>query len=77
MLTWMADGEGENGTWVLFASVEESVPFRPLSSWTRMCWRIRADRSPESCRSLLYDSMMNAVTTAENRPAFEQMSTHR
>ena len=46
-----------------------AVPFVLPSSWAR----IRSKRSlvmmPESCLSPLYDSIMKAVTTAENRPA--------
>lgn len=71
MFTWMSDGVGENGTCVIFTGGEEVVPFGLLSSWTRMRWRIRADISPESCRRPLYDSIMKAVTTAENRPALK------
>ena len=71
MFTWMSDGVGENGTCVIFIGGEEVVPFGLLSSWMRMRWRIRTDISPESCRRPLYDSIMNAVTTAENRPALK------
>ena len=38
--------------------------------WLISCMRRILVRSSGCCWRLLYDSMMNAVTTAENKPAF-------
>ena len=51
--------------------VRMSVPFTRPSSWARMRDKSTSDGS---CFKALYDSIINAVTTAEKRPAFKQDS---
>jgi len=63
MLTRISVGVGAN-----LGVVGMSVPFTRPSSWARMRDKSISDGS---CFKDLYDSIMNAVTTAEKRPAFK------
>src|SRR6188768_3164314 len=73
MLTRMSEGEGVKVGFTRLCGVATVVPFAALSSCARMRNRKTLDTSLESCLSPLYDSIMNAVTMAEKRPAFERM----
>ena len=47
-----------------------------LPSWSEMCWRIADDWSgPGSGWSSLYDSTLNAVRIAENKPAYAPLKS--
>ena len=71
MLTRISEELGVNVDMVRFRGTT-SVPLARLSSWARMRNKSTLDTSAESCFRLLYDSIINAVTTAEKRPAFRQ-----
>ena len=71
MLMRTSEGVGINvGMWKLWGV--RSVPFARPSSWARMRDNSMLDTSLESGFRPLYDSIINAVTTAEKRPAFKQ-----
>jgi len=72
MLTRISEAVGVNMGMVRLCGMM-SVLLAPPSSWVRMRNRSTLDMSAESCFRLLYDSIINAVTTAEKRPACQQI----
>ena len=51
-------------------------PNEKEESWSEMCERSLEDISAGSAWRLLYESTTNAVTTAENRPAYTGYELH-